>query len=103
MQCRPRTTGSVPLTCFFTTLAVVFLVGMFLPGIQRSGHTNPTLQAAVQAILSVLFFMEYPARSWGLRDTDVAMLVLRMASTVAWGCLLGALAALCAKWWGGKA
>jgi hypothetical protein len=93
MRPKQRAKLSMPLIAFITTLAVVFLAGMLLPAMQGSGHPHPELQA----IISVLFFLEYPARSWGLQDADVAMLLLRMATTLVCGSLLGTLAALCTK------
>ena len=71
------------------TTFVVFVAGALLPGLQRSGHPRP----AIQAILSVLFFLERPAKSWGLGDQDVGMLALRMSTTLICGFLLGCILA----------
>lgn len=83
------------LMVFLGTMSVLLWVGMFLPGLQRSGHPRPVLAA----ILSVLFFLEPPARSWwGLGDRDVAMVLVRLISNLLSGAVAGLALASLAVW-----
>ena len=37
-----------------------------------------------------MFFLEGPAREWGVEDSDLAMILIRLFSTVVCGSLVGA-------------
>jgi hypothetical protein len=82
----PIMTCSLWKAVFVPTLLVVVLAGMLLPGTQCSGHPR----SVVQAVTSVLFFLEGPAREWGVEDSDLAMILIRLFSTVVCGSLVGA-------------
>jgi hypothetical protein len=66
---------------------------MLLPGTQRSGHSSPV----VETLISIMFFLEYPARLCGLTDADVGMLAVRMFSTLVCGAFAGCVLMLGAK------
>ena len=67
---------------------------MVLPATQGRGHPTP----ATDAVISVLFFLEQPARKMGLQDHDVAMLFLRMLTTAIVGLISGTGVAIAMRW-----